>query len=202
MKNFEYLEPTTVAEACALLKQHAGEAKVFAGGTHLTILMKQGLFEPKALVNIKKIPELKGVRYDSDRRFDHRRADDAPRARNVGTGAREVSGSLRSRKRSRQYSRAQHGHGRRQSRFRRTADGFVADIHCARRQSENRRTKRQRARLPSKNCSSTFIRQAWLKMKSSRRWCCRRAGHARVSSTFAFPAARWSTSRRLAWRCG
>jgi carbon-monoxide dehydrogenase medium subunit len=48
-----------------LLKQHAGEAKVFAGGTHLTILMKQGLFEPKALVNVKNIQELKGVRYDS-----------------------------------------------------------------------------------------------------------------------------------------
>jgi carbon-monoxide dehydrogenase medium subunit len=65
MKNFDYLEPTTVAEACALLKQHAGEAKVFAGGSHLTILMKQGLYEPKSLVNIKKIPELKGINYDA-----------------------------------------------------------------------------------------------------------------------------------------
>ena len=64
MKNFDYLEPQTVAEACALLKQHAGEAKVFAGGSHLTILMKQGLYNPKALVNIKKIPELKGIKYD------------------------------------------------------------------------------------------------------------------------------------------
>ena len=65
MKNFDYLEPTTVAEACSLLKQHTGEAKVFAGGTHVTILMKQGLFEPKALINVKNIQELKGVRYDS-----------------------------------------------------------------------------------------------------------------------------------------
>jgi len=64
MKNFEYLEPKTVAEACALLKQHGGEAKVFAGGAHLTILMKQGLLEPKSLINIKKIPELKGIRFD------------------------------------------------------------------------------------------------------------------------------------------
>jgi carbon-monoxide dehydrogenase medium subunit len=64
MRNFEYLEPTTVAEACALLKQHGGEAKVFAGGSHLTILLKQGLYQPKALVNIKKIPELKGIRFD------------------------------------------------------------------------------------------------------------------------------------------
>ena len=65
MKNFDYLEPRTVTEACALLKQHGGETKIFAGGTHVTILMKQGLFEPKVLVNIKNIRELKGVRYDS-----------------------------------------------------------------------------------------------------------------------------------------
>ena len=63
MKNFDYLEPTTVAEACALLKQHGGEAKVFAGGAHVTILMKQGLYQPKALVNIKKIPGLQGIHY-------------------------------------------------------------------------------------------------------------------------------------------
>jgi aerobic carbon-monoxide dehydrogenase medium subunit len=65
MRNFDYLEPTTVAEACALLKQHGGAAKIFAGGAHLTILMKQGLYQPKALVNIKKIPELRGIRYDA-----------------------------------------------------------------------------------------------------------------------------------------
>ena len=64
MKNFDYLEPKTVAEACALLKQHGGEAKVFAGGAHLTILMKQGLLELKSLINIKKISDLKGIRCD------------------------------------------------------------------------------------------------------------------------------------------
>ena len=66
VKNFDYLEPKSVAEACALLKQHAGEAKVFAGGSHLTILMKQGLYQPKILVNIKKIAELKGIKYDAN----------------------------------------------------------------------------------------------------------------------------------------
>jgi carbon-monoxide dehydrogenase medium subunit len=65
MRNFDYLEPTTVAEACAMLKQHGGEAKVFAGGAHVTILMKQGLYQPKALVNIKKIPELKNISFDT-----------------------------------------------------------------------------------------------------------------------------------------
>lgn len=62
MKNFEYLEPTSIAEACTLLKQNGDEAKIFAGGAHLTILMKQGLYQPRALINIKKIAELKGIR--------------------------------------------------------------------------------------------------------------------------------------------
>jgi carbon-monoxide dehydrogenase medium subunit len=66
VRNFDYLEPTTVAEACALLKRHGSEAKVFAGGAHLTILMKQGLYQPKALVNIKKIPELRGIKFDAN----------------------------------------------------------------------------------------------------------------------------------------
>lgn len=64
MKNFEYLEPQSVTEACRLLAQYGGDAKVFAGGAHLTILMKQGLYQPKVLINIKKIPELRGIRFD------------------------------------------------------------------------------------------------------------------------------------------
>jgi carbon-monoxide dehydrogenase medium subunit len=65
LKNFDYLEPASVAEACALLKQHSGEAKVFAGGAHVTILMKQGLYQPRALINIKKIQALKGINWDA-----------------------------------------------------------------------------------------------------------------------------------------
>jgi len=65
VKNFEYLEPRTVGEACRLLGKHNGDAKVFAGGAHLTILMKQGLYQPKVLVNIKKIPSLKGIHFDA-----------------------------------------------------------------------------------------------------------------------------------------
>jgi carbon-monoxide dehydrogenase medium subunit len=65
VRNFDYLEPTSVAEACALLKQHGSEAKVFAGGAHVTILLKQGLYQPKVLVNIKKIPELRGIKFEA-----------------------------------------------------------------------------------------------------------------------------------------
>jgi len=63
MKNFDYLEPKTVAEACDLLKRYAGEARPYAGGAYLSIVMKQGLLQPKALVNLKKIDELKGIHF-------------------------------------------------------------------------------------------------------------------------------------------
>ncbi len=64
MRNFEYLEPKSIAEACGLLKRYAGEARPYAGGAYLSIVMKQGLLEPKALVNIKKIEALKEIRRD------------------------------------------------------------------------------------------------------------------------------------------
>ncbi|MGH7847024.1 MAG: FAD binding domain-containing protein [Candidatus Binatia bacterium] len=64
MNDFEYLEPTTISEACALLQKYGADARVYAGGAYLSILMKQGLLRPKALVNIKKISQLQGIRYD------------------------------------------------------------------------------------------------------------------------------------------
>ena len=64
MRDFEYLEPKTVAEACAMLKRYGGEARPYAGGAYLSIVMKQGLLQPKALINIKGIGELKGIRFD------------------------------------------------------------------------------------------------------------------------------------------
>jgi carbon-monoxide dehydrogenase medium subunit len=64
MKNFDYLEPKTVGAACRLLAKHNGDAKIFAGGAHLTILMKQGLYQPKVLINIKKIPGLHAIQFD------------------------------------------------------------------------------------------------------------------------------------------
>jgi carbon-monoxide dehydrogenase medium subunit len=65
MRDFEYLEPTTISEACTMLKRYGGEARPYAGGAYLSIVMRQGLLQPKALINIKKIGELKGIRFDA-----------------------------------------------------------------------------------------------------------------------------------------
>ncbi len=66
MKHFEYLEPVTVAEACDLLRQYGGNARVFAGGSSLTILLKQGFLQPEALINIKKIDVLRRIEESGD----------------------------------------------------------------------------------------------------------------------------------------
>jgi carbon-monoxide dehydrogenase medium subunit len=58
---FEYVAPTSVAEATAFLTSH-DEAKLVAGGHSLIPLMKLRLAAPKYLVDISRIPELRGIR--------------------------------------------------------------------------------------------------------------------------------------------
>lgn len=61
---FEYLAPETLQEACALLNQYNGRAKVLTGGSDLMVKMKGGLLKPEYLVSLKNLGELKGVRYE------------------------------------------------------------------------------------------------------------------------------------------
>jgi len=59
---FTYLAPRTVAEAARLLAEHGADAMVVAGGTDLFPNMKRRQFEPKVLVGLGGIAELRGVR--------------------------------------------------------------------------------------------------------------------------------------------
>jgi 4-hydroxybenzoyl-CoA reductase subunit beta len=58
LPKFEHLEPESLAEAVAMLAEHAGQAKPIAGGTELLVSMKQRLVAPDYLVNLKGIAEL------------------------------------------------------------------------------------------------------------------------------------------------
>lgn len=64
LPKFEYFEPKTIEEACSLLAQHKGEAKVIAGGTDLLFKMKQRRLKPRYLLNIKYIPNLRFINRD------------------------------------------------------------------------------------------------------------------------------------------
>ena len=54
----EYLAPTTVDEALALLGEHGDEARIVGGGQSLLVFLRQGLLAPRWLIGLKQIPEL------------------------------------------------------------------------------------------------------------------------------------------------
>jgi len=64
--SFEYFEPSTTKEAVDILGRYGQQAAVLAGGTDLFIKMKQRLTEPKYVVNVKKIAELKVIDDNGD----------------------------------------------------------------------------------------------------------------------------------------
>ena len=63
---FEYHRPSSVEEAVGLLSSLGSEAKILAGGHSLLPMMKLRFAEPEHLVDINRIPELKGVRVIGD----------------------------------------------------------------------------------------------------------------------------------------
>lgn len=64
LPEFEHFEPKTLSEACLLLKKYRDRAKVIAGGTDLLNLMRNRLFEPEYLIDLKRISELRNLRYN------------------------------------------------------------------------------------------------------------------------------------------
>jgi len=62
--NFEYFEPTSVAEACQLLDEHGNDAKLLAGGTALVMWMRMRLLSPKAVISLEKIPNFDAITFD------------------------------------------------------------------------------------------------------------------------------------------
>ncbi len=59
MYNFEFVKPTTLAEAVKAMSSEGAQA--LSGGQTLTPTMKQRLAAPEVLVSLTAIPELKGV---------------------------------------------------------------------------------------------------------------------------------------------
>ncbi len=64
LKPFTLHDPTAVAEASSLLRQYGEAARLYAGGTELVLVMKQGLAHYDHLVSVKRIPGLSGLRQE------------------------------------------------------------------------------------------------------------------------------------------
>jgi carbon-monoxide dehydrogenase medium subunit len=61
MKWEEYLVPTSLEEALAMLKERQGQARVIAGGTDLIIQLKKKEVRARCLVDVTNLDELKGI---------------------------------------------------------------------------------------------------------------------------------------------
>ena len=65
---FEYFSPTSASEAARILKEHAGDAKVLAGGMSLIPLMKMRLASPGCIVDINGVEGLDHIKQSDDGR--------------------------------------------------------------------------------------------------------------------------------------
>ena len=85
MVNLQF--PSSLDEACKLLSQSAGEARLIAGGVALMVLVRHQLFSPDHLISLKQIDSLDQIRFDEENGLSigalvtHHRVDTSPAVR-------------------------------------------------------------------------------------------------------------------------
>src|SRR5207237_8093380 len=62
LPQFKLLRPRSVAEAVEFLAQHSPDVQVIAGGTDLIPSMRQKLFAPRYVLDIRGVAELRDIR--------------------------------------------------------------------------------------------------------------------------------------------
>lgn len=66
MRNFNYLEPSSIEEASRLLADlEDEEVRLIAGGTALILTLRQRMVQPAHLVSLAKIDRLHGIEFDA-----------------------------------------------------------------------------------------------------------------------------------------
>ena len=64
MRDFDFLEPSTVVEACRMLADLGDECRAMAGGTALMLAMRQRMLSPTHIVSLARIDALRGIDFD------------------------------------------------------------------------------------------------------------------------------------------
>jgi len=62
MKRFDYYQPESLKEAYQLMEKFKGEALYVAGGTDVIVRIKQRAIEPEALISLRGLKELRGIK--------------------------------------------------------------------------------------------------------------------------------------------
>ncbi len=66
---FQYEKPTSINDTVELLAQYGEKAKILAGGTDLTVQIKEDVIAPDLVIDIKGIPELKELKFADNKLF-------------------------------------------------------------------------------------------------------------------------------------
>lgn len=64
LPEFDYIKPTSLAEASQFLAQHSGEARPFMGGTDTFVRMRDGFWKEKYIVDVKNLDGMNRISFD------------------------------------------------------------------------------------------------------------------------------------------
>jgi carbon-monoxide dehydrogenase medium subunit len=64
LPEFDYVRPESIPEACQFLSAHPGEARPFIGGTDLFVQMRDRVYKPKYLVDVKGLAGVDQISFD------------------------------------------------------------------------------------------------------------------------------------------
>jgi len=86
LRPFGLYRPTTLPELGDLLAEHGSDAAIYAGGTELLLLLKEGLLRVRCLLDVKRVHDLGEIAYDDGgvtigATVRHRAVEQSPRLR-------------------------------------------------------------------------------------------------------------------------
>lgn len=67
MRDFDFLQPATVAEASRMLADLGDECRLMAGGTALMLVLRQRMLTPTHIVSADRLDALRGIDFDASR---------------------------------------------------------------------------------------------------------------------------------------
>ncbi len=65
MRDFDFLEPASAAEASRMLLDEPEESRLIAGGTALMLGMRQRMLSPRRLISLGRLEALRGIDFDA-----------------------------------------------------------------------------------------------------------------------------------------
>lgn len=63
---FDYVRPSTADQVISLLQEHGAAAKLLMGGTDLFPGLRDGVFRPRVVVDVKHLPGLRALTYEEE----------------------------------------------------------------------------------------------------------------------------------------